>query len=134
MAKKILSPLLWPYGKSKTSWSMCRWCFFIVFNYEYLNHSICYDAIRLFIDLKADVNAVYEVDSENALTALCKFHHNCDKLVDIIRLIIGHETCTIDINHKNKKGEDAISILKSKGRLVKDSELIMQLLIQRGAN
>jgi len=98
---------------------------------EYLHHGICLDVIRLLIDLKADVSAMQIVDGENALIYLCKYHHKCDNLVEITRLILDHST--IDVNHKNKKGENDISILQSSGRfLTKDSETIVQLLTQRG--
>lgn len=98
-----------------------------------LNHGICLDVFRLLlINLKCDVNAVNQVDSDNALILLCKRHHNCDKLIDIIRLILDH-TDTIDVNHKNKNGETAMSILRSKGRLVKNSSAIIEILSKHGA-
>jgi len=77
---------------------------------------------------------MHQVDLNNSLIHLCIYHYNCDKLVEIIRVILDHNTCTIDVNHKNKKGEDAIYILRSKGRLVKNSEEIIKLLIKHGAH
>lgn len=98
-----------------------------------LHHKICFDVIRfLLIDLKVDV---LPVDLNKAINRLCKYHYNCDRLVDIIRLILDHNTCTIDVNHKNKKGEDAMYILRDKGKLlVKNTEEIMELLTKRGAH
>ncbi len=99
---------------------------------ENLNHSICLDVVRLLVmDLKCDTNAVYEGDFENAITYLCKRHHNCDKLVDIIRLIL--DNSIIDVNHRNKNEESALTILRNRGKLVKNSSAIVKLLVQRNA-
>lgn len=100
---------------------------------EFLDHNTCLDLFRLFvIDYKADVSAVYEADGDNALINLCKYHNNCDRLADIIRLIL--DNSNLDVNYKNKKGEDVMFYLKSRGRLlIKGYDVIMQLLAERGA-
>jgi len=107
--------------------------FLLLCTNENVHHTICFDVIQLFIYLEANVNAVYQIDSNNALTMLCKYHHNCYKLLDIIRLILSHSSCTINVNHENQKGENVMSILKSMGGLlrIKDWEEINKYLKSR---
>lgn len=106
--------------------------FLLLCRNENVSHSICLDVFRLLVlQLKADVSAVNEIDLDNALTTLCKYHYNCEKLVNIIDLIL--DDSSIDINHKNKRGEDAMSIIREQRRFIKNSEAILELFIKHGA-